>query len=101
MQVLFIKVEEYFIQRVVEEVKEEEYQFVKFEDCYRYNPCSLIIIVLNTNIIIYINHYKRAVTHIFTYTYPMVVTKCMLVCNLHSSNDLYYVIIIHLCCLPL
>lgn len=65
MQVLFIKVEEYFIQRVVEEVKEEEYQFVKFEDCYRYNPCSFIIIVLNTNNIIYINHYKRAVTHIF------------------------------------
>lgn len=70
MQVLFIKVEEYFIQRVVEEVKEEEYQFVKFEDCYRYNPCSFIIIVLNTNIIIYINYYKRAVTHIFTYTIP-------------------------------
>lgn len=49
MQVLFIKVEEYFIQRVVEEVKEEEYQFVKFGDCYRYNPCSYIIIVLTTN----------------------------------------------------
>lgn len=76
MQVLFIKVEEYFIQRVVEEVKEEEYQFVKFEDCYRYNPCSFIIIVLNTNIIIYINYYKRAVTHIFTYTQWLLQNAC-------------------------